>query len=118
MPTWNYVIVHAYGRPRVIEDGPWLAQNVSDLTSLHEGSRAEPWAVSDAPDEFIAGLLKGIVGIEIEISRIEGKWKASQNRPEADQAGVVAGLSGQHDEASQAMAKVVAERGAIGKRTS
>jgi transcriptional regulator len=110
VPTWNYVIVHAYGRPRIVEDGPWLAQNVTDLTKLHEDGRAAPWAVSDAPDDFIASLLKGIVGVEIEITRIEGKWKASQNRPEADRAGVVAGLSSQDDEASQAMAHIVAER--------
>ena len=111
VPTWNYVIVHAYGRPRVVDDGPWLAKNVSDLTALHEAERAEPWAVSDAPDDFIAGLLKGIIGIEIEITRIEGKWKASQNRPETDRIGVVNGLTAQHDEASQAMAQLVAERG-------
>lgn len=117
VPTWNYVIVHAYGRPRAIEDGAWLAQNVTDLTNLHEAGRSDPWTVSDAPDDFIAGLLKGIVGIEIEISRIEGKWKASQNRPQADQAGVIAGLSGQSDEASLAIARAVAERGAASART-
>jgi transcriptional regulator len=113
VPTWNYVIVHAYGKPRVIEDGPWLAKNVADLTDLHEGTRAEPWAVGDAPDDFVAGLLRGIVGIEIEISRIEGKWKASQNRPESDRAGVIAGLAGQGDETSTAMSQIVAERGEV-----
>ena len=112
VPTWNYVIVHTYGRPRVLHDGPWLAKNVADLTRQREAGRAKPWAVEDAPDDFIAGLIKGIVGIEIDITRILGKWKASQNRPETDQHGVIAGLAGQPDDASQAMAEIVAERGA------
>ena len=112
VPTWNYVIVHAYGRPRVVDDGPWLLKNVSDLTNVHEEQQAIPWAVSDAPDDFIAGMLKGIIGIEIELTRIEGKWKNSQNRSETDRSGVVDGLQRQGDEASVAMAQLVAQGGA------
>ena len=94
VPTWNYITVHAWGRPQVIDDVTWLRRQVNDLTTHNEGTRPAPWYVSDAPEEFVAAQLKGIVGIEIPIARIEGKWKVSQNRPVEDQAGVVAGLRG------------------------
>lgn len=110
VPTWNYAMVQAWGRPRVIEDEAWLAAQIRELTAQHEGRRAEPWAVEDAPEPFIAARIKGIVGIEIEIARIEGKWKTSQNRPPADRAGVAVGLERQGDEASLAMARLVRER--------
>jgi len=108
VPTWNYALVHAYGRPRAIHDADWLLRHVSELSDQHEAGRPEPWAVSDAPADFVAGLAKGIVGFEIEITRLEGKVKASQNRPEADRAGVVAGLTLQGDEHSRQMAALVA----------
>ena len=92
VPTWNYVTVHATGPMSVIKDRDWLLKNVNAVTNQHEASREEPWSVSDAPDRFIETMLRGIVGIEIPISRLEGKWKMSQNRPEADRAGVVEGL--------------------------
>ncbi|MGH6720444.1 MAG: FMN-binding negative transcriptional regulator [Alphaproteobacteria bacterium] len=104
VPTWNYVVVQAWGRPRVIEDQGWLRALVDDLTTRHELDRDQPWATTDAPASFIAGMLQAIVGFEIPIARIEGKWKASQNRPEADRAGVVAGLEARGDDASRAMA--------------
>jgi transcriptional regulator len=107
VPTWNYAIVHAHGRPRAIEDRDWLLHHISQLTDANEADRAEPWAVSDAPADFVAGLMKGIVGIEIEITRIEGKWKASQNRSEADRAGVVEGLTLTGDDRSRGMATMV-----------
>jgi transcriptional regulator len=107
VPTWNYITVHAWGRPRVIDDATWLRQHVGELTASQENARAAPWAVDDAPADYIASQLKGIVGIEIPISRIEGKWKVSQNRPTVDRAGVVAGLRG---EQADAMASAVAER--------
>jgi transcriptional regulator len=110
VPTWNYAIVQAWGRPKVIEDPAWLAVQIRALTTQHEAPRAEPWAVDDAPEPFVATQIKGIVGIEIEIARIEGKWKASQNRPPADRAGVAAGLELQGDEASREMARLVRER--------
>jgi len=109
VPTWNYITVHAWGRPQVIDDTAWLRQQVDELTVHKEGSRAAPWHVADAPEPFVATQLKGIVGIEIPIARIEGKWKVSQNRPAVDQAGVVAGLRGQGDDA-EIMASMVAER--------
>jgi transcriptional regulator len=108
VPTWNYALVHVHGRPRAMHDPEWLLRHVSELTGQHEAGRAEPWSVTDAPADFVAGLLKGIVGLELEISRIEGKWKASQNRPEGDRAGVVRGLTEQGDERSLAMAEMVA----------
>jgi transcriptional regulator len=109
VPTWNYITVHAWGRPQVIDDAAWLRSQVEDLTVHKEGSRAAPWHVSDAPEPFVAAQLKGIVGIEIPVARIEGKWKVSQNRPAVDQAGVVAGLRG-HGDDSEIMAALVAER--------
>lgn len=108
VPTWNYALVHAHGRPRAIHDPAWLLRHVGELTAQHEAGRAEPWSLTDAPADFVAGLLKGIVGVELEISRIEGKWKASQNRPESDRAGVVRGLTEQGDERSLEMAEMVA----------
>src|SRR5947209_8638593 len=99
VPTWNYIMVHAWGRPRVIDDTSWLRQQVGELTVSQEHTRAAPWAVDDAPAGFIAAQLQAIVGIEIPIARSEGKWKVSQNRPPADQLGVVAGLRGEQAEA-------------------
>jgi transcriptional regulator len=92
VPTWNYVAVHAWGVPRVIDDPVWLRQLIEDLTLSQEQDRPKPWAVSDAPEDFIATMVKAIVGIEIPIDRIEGKWKISQNRSEADRRGVAEGL--------------------------
>jgi transcriptional regulator len=111
VPTWNYAIVQARGTMRVVEDGDWLAAQIAALTRRMEEGRAEPWAVADAPDEFVAAQIKGIVGIEIPIRAIEGKWKVSQNRPAADRAGVVGGLRAEGDAASLAMAELVQERG-------
>jgi len=92
VPTWNYLAVHVWGKPRVIEDAVWLRRQVSDLTDFQENARLEPWAVSDAPDDYIAGQIKGITGVEIPIARMEGKWKLSQNRSAADRRGVAEGL--------------------------
>jgi transcriptional regulator len=112
VPTWNYAVVHAHGSMRAIEDGAWLREQIADLTRLKEGLRAEPWAVTDAPDAFVAAQLKGIVGIEIEIARIEGKWKVSQNRPEADRRGVVEGLRAEPEPEARQMAELVEAFGA------
>ena len=109
VPTWNYITVHVWGKPQVMDDAAWLRRQIEDLTAHNERTRAEAWKVSDAPDAFVAMQIKGIVGLEIPIARIEGKWKVSQNRPAVDQAGVAAGLAGQGDEAD-AMARQVAER--------
>ena len=93
VPTWNYLIVQIRGVPRVIDDADWLRGQVDALTDRHEAGRTDPWAVADAPDAFVAAQLRGIVGVEIAATRVIGKWKTSQNRPAADRAGVIAGLS-------------------------
>jgi transcriptional regulator len=108
VPTWNYATVHAWGKPRVMNDDSWLRRQIEDLTDSRETPRTEPWAVGDAPDDFVAMQMRAIVGIEIPILRIEGKWKMSQNRPEADRAGVIAGFRERGDEA---IAALVEERG-------
>jgi transcriptional regulator len=107
VPTWNYVMVQARGRPRVIEDSVWLRAQIEALTNKHESARPAPWAVGDAPADFIESQIKAIVGVEIEIADIRGKWKVSQNRPAADRAGVIAGLGELGDEASLEMAAIV-----------
>ncbi len=107
VPTWNYVAVHAHGRVTFFEDEERLLALVTKLTDAHEAPRAHPWAVSDAPSEFIRAHLKGIVGFELPIAKLEGKWKMSQNRPAEDRAGVVQGL-GRDGEATVA---ALVERG-------
>ncbi|WP_192253500.1 FMN-binding negative transcriptional regulator [Mesorhizobium caraganae] len=92
VPTWNYAIVQVRGMVRVIDDAQWIAQQISDLTLSQEGARETPWAVTDAPPNFIQSQIKGIIGLEIEIAEISGKWKVSQNRPVADRVGVAEGL--------------------------
>ncbi|MGO4387167.1 FMN-binding negative transcriptional regulator [Microvirga sp. 2YAF29] len=112
VPTWNYAIVQAYGRMKTVDDPAWLLQQITAITDVREASRAEPWSVNDAPSDYLAGQLKGIVGIEVEITRIEGKWKVSQNRSEADRRGVAEGLRVAGDEAAHRMAELVDKRGA------
>jgi transcriptional regulator len=116
VPTWDYAVVHAYGQPRVIEDKAWLLAHVTQLTGQHEAGRAAPWHVSDAPTDYIEQMLKGIVGIEMPITRVLGKWKVSQNRKVPDRLGVAAGLEAQAAGQPQAagesagMAALVRER--------
>ncbi len=111
VPTYNYAVVHAYGRLRVIEDAAWLRALVERLTRRFEAARPQPWSVADAPEDFIQSMLRAIVGVEIELTRISGKWKASQNRSAQDRAGVVAGLAQSQDPDAQAMAQLVREFG-------
>ncbi|RBP03282.1 PaiB family negative transcriptional regulator [Roseiarcus fermentans] len=111
VPTWNYVMVQARGTARVIEDDAWLGRQIAAMTASREAARETPWAVEDAPADFIALQRKAIVGIEIEIADIRGKWKTSQNRSAADRAGVVAGLEALGDEEARAMAAIVRETG-------
>jgi transcriptional regulator len=113
VPTWNYAIVQARGRLTIRDDPDWLLQQITTMTDMQEAPRPEPWKVSDAPVPFVAAQLKGIVGIEIEITRIEGKWKVSQNRAEADRLGVSAGLRLSQDDASHQMAELVDARGGL-----
>lgn len=107
VPTWNYAVVVVHGIPRFVEDRDWLVAHLETLTDTHEKAQALPWALSDAPEDFTAKMVAAIIGVEIPIQRIEGKWKVSQNRPHADKLGVVAGLTGKGDEASLQMAGLV-----------
>lgn len=92
VPTWNYIMVQARGRPAVNDAPEWLRAQLDGITAQMEGGRPEPWAVSDAPTDYVAAQLRGIRGIEVEVSSLDGKWKVSQNQPEANRAGVVQGL--------------------------
>ena len=107
VPTWNYAVVHAHGPVRFIEDRAWLRQLVEQLTNRHEAGRREPWRITDAPPDYIDRQLGAIVGIEIPITRLVGKWKVGQNRPPEDRAGVVEGLSHEGGDAAAAMARLV-----------
>ena len=107
VPTWNYAMVQARGSARVTDDAAWLRRQLDDLTASQEGRLPAPWQPSDAPADFLAATMKGIVGIEIPIDSLVGKWKVSQNRGAEDQRGVVEGL---RSSSEQAMAALVAER--------
>ncbi len=108
VPTWNYAVVHAYGRMTVIQDEAWLKTQIEDLTRFNEAARAEPWAVTDAPAPFVDAMVRGIVGLSIEIARIEGKWKVSQNRLPIDREGAAAGLRATGEAEAGAMADLIA----------
>ncbi|NQU56785.1 MAG: FMN-binding negative transcriptional regulator [Rhodospirillales bacterium] len=107
VPTWNYAIVHANGPLRVIDDAGWLLEQVSTLTNQHEAGRDQPWAVNDAPADYVEKMLGGIIGPEIPISRLQGKWKASQNRPKADREGVAKGLKDEATTSAFQMADLI-----------
>jgi transcriptional regulator len=107
VPTWNYAAVHAYGVPEFFDDPIRLHQVVTRLTDRHEAGRAAPWRVTDAPAQFVAGQLKGIIGIRIPIARLEGKRKFSQNRSDADREGVVRGLQAEDGASARAAAAMV-----------
>ena len=92
VPTWNYAVVHVHGRLRVIDDAAWLRRLLETLTDHHEAGQPQPWKISDAPEDHIEKSLRAIVGLEVAIERIEGKFKLSQNHPARNRAGVVAGL--------------------------
>ena len=110
VPTWNYVAVHAHATLRWIEDAAWLHAHLAELTHRHERGRAHPWGIDDAPADYIAGLERAIVGVELVVTRLEGKWKMSQNRPDADIDGVVRGLAGSHSPGDRAVADIVEAR--------
>jgi transcriptional regulator len=112
VPTWNYIMVQVRGRLKVQDDVAWLRQLVGELTERHEAPQATPWQVADAPDDYIATMLRAIVGIEIEIASLGGKWKVSQNRPAADRDGVVQGLSTRPGSDAVAIAQQVRQPGA------
>jgi transcriptional regulator len=107
VPTWNYVVVHAYGRPRVVHDAEWLRALVTALTDRHEAGRPEPWRVTDAPADYVEKMLEAIVGVEVEIVRMTGSWKLSQNRSAADRQGVIDGLAATSSATDAAMARLI-----------
>lgn len=114
VPTWNYVVVHAHGYLKVVDDPAWVAAHVAALTDAHEERRTPRWHVTDAPADFFAALTRGIVGIEIQIEQLVGKWKLSQNRSAEDRAGVVAGL--EHEGTPTAVAVLAEMQTAVAKR--
>jgi transcriptional regulator len=107
VPTWNYVAVHAYGTIEFFDEADALRDVVNRLTNRQEAGRDEPWAVTDAPDDFVQAMLKGIVGFRLPIARLEGKWKMSQNRNAADRDGAIAGLKAEKDLGASAVAALV-----------
>jgi transcriptional regulator len=109
VPTWNYAVVHAHGTPRIIEDRTWLRGFVDALTRRHEAKRPEPWHITDAPADYVETMLGAIVGLEIPITRLVGKWKVSQNRPVEDRDGVIEGLRHEGGPSAAAMAQLVGE---------
>ncbi len=111
VPTWNYVVVHAHGRVCLQQDPAWLRRHVGQLSESQESGRPEPWKVEDAPAEFIDKLTGAIVGMEIPVERLVGKWKVSQNQAPRDRAGVIAGLSAEAGDDARAMAAWVERMG-------
>jgi transcriptional regulator len=109
VPTWNYAVVHAHGPVRFIDDRAWLRAFVEQLTNRHEAARPEPWRITDAPADYIDKQLGAIIGLEIPITRLVGKWKVSQNRPPRDRDGAVEGLSREGGDAGAAMARLIRE---------
>jgi transcriptional regulator len=112
VPTWNYVTVQARGRLQVRDDPVWLRGLLSRLTAVHEADQPVPWSLADAPADAIDRMLRAVVGIEIELTALQGKWKVSQNKPAADRAGVVQGLGQRAGDAAAAMAAQVSSPGA------
>jgi transcriptional regulator len=111
VPTWNYAMVQVRGQARVRDQGEWLTPQLNALTTGREASRPHPWSVSDAPADYVEAQKRAIVGVEIEIAVIEGKWKVSQNQPEANRRSVVAGFS--KDDGTREMAELVRSYGKL-----
>ena len=107
MPTWNYVAVHAHGTLEAVEDQDWLLDHLNDLTWANEAAREHPWAVSDAPEDFVRGLTRAIIGLRLRVGRIEGAWKMIQHRSEGDRLGTIAGLEA--EPGGKAVAEVMCE---------
>jgi len=109
VPTWNYVAVHAHGRLSSVSDPAWLLRHLQELTDFHEAGRSEPWTVNDAPDGFIDGLVRGIVGLQLRVERLEGVWKMIQHHSDANRSGVIAGLSSSGRSADDQVAAIMRE---------
>jgi len=107
VPTWNYAVIHAYGRVETIQDGDWLLRHVTELSEQQESPYELPWKTSDAPARFIAALTRGIVGIRVSVSRLEGKAKMGQNREARDALGAAAGLDARAQRSDLAVAAMM-----------
>jgi transcriptional regulator len=110
VPTWNYAVVHAYGVLRIVDNASWLRAQLNALTDHNEASFPEPWSVSDAPLEHIEKIMAAIVGVEMVITKMLGKWKVSQNQPEQNQGSVISGLKASGLLESEVMAALVETR--------
>lgn len=110
VPTWNYIAVHAHGRAEVFDDAERLLALLGELTDRHEQPRPQPWAIADAPPDYIDGMLRAVVGFALPIERLEGKWKLGQNRSAADQHGVLNGLAASLDPRDRALAQRMTDR--------
>jgi len=110
VPTWNYIDVHAYGIVRLVEDGDWLRRLLRRLSERHEARSPVPWRMDELPESYVKGMLRGIIGLDIAVTRLEGKYKLSQNRPASDRPRVIAALEDRGDADSQAVARLMRER--------
>ena len=110
VPTWNYASVHAYGTPRAIDDKEWLGRFLSRLSERHEARETAPWRMQDLPEPFLDGMMNGILGFEIAVARLEGKFKLSQNRPPDDRPRIIEKLEAREDNDSHGIAKLMRER--------
>ena len=110
VPTWNYADVHAYGTVQLIEDEEWLHRFLLRLSERHEARNPMPWRMENLPKPYARSMLKGIVGLDIAVTRLEGKYKLSQNRPAADRPGVIDALEAQDDDEPRAVARLMRER--------
>lgn len=110
VPTWNYAVVHIRGNVRVVEDIHWLHQLLGELTNTHEASFNQPWSIADAPADYIEKLTNAVVGIEIPITSLQGKWKLSQNQPEGNHAGVIDGLNTSANKQHHVLAELMGQK--------
>ena len=110
VPTWNYAVVHVHGRLKVIDDAAWLRRLLETLTDRHEAGQPQPWKITDAPDDHIEKSLRAIVGLEVAVERIEGKFKLNQNHPARNRAGVIAGLRERDGDGDAELAALMAQQ--------
>ena len=110
VPTWNYATIHAYGTPRLIEDDATLRRHLTELVTTHEAAQPQPWSIDVLPSNYVAGMLKGIVGFEMPITTLQGKFKLNQNRAAEDRRGVIAALENRDDDLSREVAALMQER--------
>jgi transcriptional regulator len=110
VPTWNYVDVHAYGTVQLVEDAEWLRRFLARLSDRHEARNPVAWQMQELPEAYVETMLKGIIGLDIAVTRLEGKYKLSQNRPAADRPGVIVALESQSDPGPRAVARLMRDR--------